>query len=83
MSNIAEGYERDGDREFVQFLSNAKGSCGEVRSDLYVALDQKYIDQQTFDTLSGQASELGRLLSKFITYLRQSTYRGRKFRDEP
>ena len=43
MANIAEGFERGGDREFIQFLSNSKGSCGEVKSHLYVALDQRYV----------------------------------------
>ncbi len=51
MSNIAEGYERGGDKEFVQFLSNSKGSCAEVKSDLYVALDQRYLTQIQFDQL--------------------------------
>src|SRR2546430_15190803 len=49
MSNIAEGFERGGDREFVQFLSNSKGSCGEVKSQLYVALDQAYVTQTIFE----------------------------------
>lgn len=44
LSNIAEGFERNGDKEFVQFLTVAKGSCGEVREQLYVTLDQTYVD---------------------------------------
>jgi four helix bundle protein len=49
MSNIAEGFERGGNQEFIQFLYVAKGSCGEVRSQLYVALDQAYVGQPEFD----------------------------------
>src|SRR6516164_4224409 len=60
MSNIAEGYERGGDKEFLQFLSLSKGSCGEVRSQLYVALDQNYVSRGTFDALTGQAIETSR-----------------------
>ena len=80
MANIAEVFERGGDREFVQFLSNSKGSCGEVKSHLYVALDQAYITQAGFDQLYGQASEVSRLLSGFMTYLRESGFRGPKYR---
>src|SRR5689334_12696555 len=52
MSNVAEGYERGSDREFRRFLRIARGSCGEVRSQLYVALDQGYLQQHEFDDLS-------------------------------
>jgi four helix bundle protein len=79
MSNIAEGYERGGDNEFGQFLSTSKGSCGEVKSQLYVALDQGYIAQGTFDKLYGKADEVGRLVFGFMTYLRESKLRGRKY----
>jgi four helix bundle protein len=80
MSNIAEGFERGGDKEFVQFLSTAKGSCGEVRSQLYVALDQSYITPAEFDTLHAGTVELGRLVSGFMGYLQKSDLRGNKFK---
>jgi len=80
MANVAEGFERGGDKEFIQFLSTSKGSCGEVRSHLYVTLDQGYLTQPGFDHLYGQASEVSRLLSGFMTYLRESTLRGPKYR---
>ena len=60
MSNIAEGFERGGLGEFHQFLSTAKASCAEVRSQLYVALDIGYIDDATFQKLREQAEEVGR-----------------------
>jgi four helix bundle protein len=80
MANIPEGFERGGNKEFAQFLSNSKGSCGEVKSHLYVALDQNYITQEGFDHIYGEADEVGRLLSEFMTYLRNSDLRGNKFR---
>jgi four helix bundle protein len=78
-SNIAEGFERDGDKEFLQFLSIAKGSCGEVRTQLYIALDQQYLTKSQFDTVSNQLIQLSRMLSGLITYLRNSELRGRKY----
>lgn len=63
LSNIAEGFERGGDKEFLQFLAVAKGSCGEVRAQLYVAIEQGYLPQSLFESLSDDAAEIGRLLS--------------------
>jgi len=79
MSNIAEGFERGGNREFCQFLSNAKGSTGEVRSQLYVALDAGFINQKKFGDLYGHAEETSRLIAGFMRYLQQSNFRGEKF----
>ena len=62
MSNIAEGFERGRRTEFHQFLVVAKGSCAEVRSQLYVALDVGYLGQKEFDRLSDEATELGRII---------------------
>ena len=80
VSNIAEGYERGGDKEFLQFLAVAKGSCGEVRAQLYIALDQSYIKDEQFGIISNKALEISRLLSGLIKYLRQSEMRGNKYK---
>jgi len=63
MSNVAEGFERGGRSEFHQFLVIAKGSCAELRSHLYVALDADYIDEQTFQRLYSLAEETKRIVS--------------------
>lgn len=80
LSNIAEGFERGGDKEFLQFLAIAKGSCGEVRAQLYVALDQGYLAQEVFEELSRNAVEIGQLISGFMKYLSNSELRGSKYR---
>lgn len=69
MSNIAEGFERGTRREFVQFLNIAKGSIGEVRSQLFIALDQDYLNEKQFATLRDAAVTLSRRLATFIRYL--------------
>ena len=69
VSNIAEGFERGSRKEFVQFLNIAKGSNGEVRSQLCVAMDQKYIGEAEFNSLRESAVTLSKKLSAFIRYL--------------
>ena len=71
MSNIAEGFERSSDREFRRFLYIAKGSAGEVRSHLFVAVDLGYITAEEFSDLRTKSEEVAKSLSGFITYLAQ------------
>jgi four helix bundle protein len=80
MSNIAEGCERGGTGEFVQFLAIAKGSAGEVRAQLYVAFDQGYLEQDVFEELLGTAAQISRMLSGLMTYLRKSDLAGTKYK---
>jgi four helix bundle protein len=79
VSNIAEGFERGGDQEFLQSLAVAKGSCGEVRAQLYIALDQGYLQREDFETLSALTTEISGLLAGLMKYLKQSTLRGSKY----
>jgi four helix bundle protein len=72
MANIAEGFIRRSDKEFIQFLYISMSSSAEVRSHLYVALDQGYIDQKHFDDLYGQADKIGKMISNLIKYLRST-----------
>lgn len=70
MSNIAEGFERKSTKEFIQYLFIAKGSAGEVRSQLYVALDLSYINESEFKNLFDKVELISKSISGFIKYLR-------------
>ena len=80
MSNVAEGFERGGRREFIQFLSYAKASAGEVQSQLYIALDQKYITPEQFDKGYKLCDETMRLIGGFIAYLLKTPIKGPKYK---
>jgi four helix bundle protein len=80
MSNIAEGFERGGDKEFGQFIAQAKGSSAEVRAQLYVALDQGYIDKPTFERLAELSIHINRMLAGLMKYLRSSEFKGSKYK---
>ncbi|MDD2672698.1 MAG: four helix bundle protein [Syntrophales bacterium] len=79
MSNIAEGFERGGSKEFIQFLSISKGSAGEVKSQLYVALDQDYLDQGNFKRLISLVDEIALIIGGLMVYLRKSEMKGPKY----
>jgi four helix bundle protein len=78
LSNIAEGFERDGDREFQQFLSQAKGSAGELRAQLYVALDLEVLPAGESTATLDSVLRLSRRLSALMSYLKNSDLVGRK-----
>jgi four helix bundle protein len=79
MSNIAEGFERGGNQEFIQFLYIAKGSCGELRSQFYVALDQEYVDQNIVENLQIVLKRLSVMIKHLIDHLKRSGMRGPKY----
>ena len=80
MDNIAEGFGRGGNKEFSNFLTISVGSANESQSQLYRALDQKYIDKTEFTVLYNKAEEIIHKTGKFIQYLKGSNYRGIKYK---
>ena len=81
MDNIAEGFERSSRLECVNFLSFAKGSAGEVKSQLYRSLDRQYITEELFTELSVEVDEVCKMLMGFIEYLNRTEHKGQKFKD--
>jgi four helix bundle protein len=81
MDNIAEGFERNSRLEFLNSLSISKGECGEVKSQLYRALDDRYIDQKEFEELYTSAEIESKKIANFIVYLNKSKIKGLKFKN--
>lgn len=79
MDNIAEGFERNGNKEFRQFLSVAKASCGELRSQFYRCYDRAYLDDTQFKVLRGNLLRQSRMISRLLEYVSNSELKGIKF----
>jgi four helix bundle protein len=81
MDNAAEGFERGSKLEFINFLTISKGSTREIKSQLYRALDRKYLSQEQFDYFYSPADELTKRTTSFMNYLNRSQFKGQKFKN--